>query len=78
MLVMNYGVAAEYDTPLKLLEIENGIFKSLVEADGPDTTLRLTNLARGMTSPSTTNSPTPVSTEPVDISISQIKLERAS
>jgi hypothetical protein len=48
ILVMNYGVAAEFDSPLKLLEMEKGIFRSLVEADGPETTQRLVNMAKGI------------------------------
>ena len=46
VLVMNQGVAVEFDAPLKLLEIPGGIFRSLVDADGPATAERLINLAR--------------------------------
>ena len=45
VLVMNYGVAAEFDSPRKLLERNDGIFRSLVFADGTDTAHRLIELA---------------------------------
>jgi ABC-type multidrug transport system fused ATPase/permease subunit len=48
ILVMDQGLAVEFDTPLKLLENPNGIFRSLVDADGPDHAKTLCDMARGI------------------------------
>lgn len=45
VLVMDAGVNVEFDTPHKLLQIENGVFRQMVEALGPKEYDRLVTLA---------------------------------
>lgn len=46
ILVMNFGKVEEFDAPLKLLEIEDGIFAGMVKAAGPAEAKNLTELAK--------------------------------
>lgn len=46
ILVMNFGRVAEFDTPLKLLEKEDGIFASMVKATGNSESLKLIEIAK--------------------------------
>ena len=43
---MNYGIAAEFDTPAILLSNSDGIFRSLVDADGEETAKRFKSFLR--------------------------------
>lgn len=45
VLVMDYGRAAEFDSPAKLLEKEEGIFSQLVDATGSESSRALRQLA---------------------------------
>jgi hypothetical protein len=42
---MDAGKVAEFDEPLKLLQNPDGIFTSLVEQTGPESALRLKEIA---------------------------------
>jgi ATP-binding cassette, subfamily C (CFTR/MRP), member 4 len=46
ILVMNFGRVEEFDSPLKLLEIEGGIFADMVNATGPSESKNLIDLAK--------------------------------
>jgi len=46
ILVMDSGVVKEFDQPLTLLDMPDGIFRSLVNQTGPDTARKLEQLAR--------------------------------
>lgn len=46
ILVMNFGHVAEYDTPLNLLEKQDGIFAGMVKALGNSEYSRLSEIAR--------------------------------
>lgn len=46
ILVMNFGKVEEFDTPLNLLDITNGIFADMVKATGPSESKNLKLLAK--------------------------------
>ena len=45
-MVLDAGNCVECGSPSTLLSIENGIFKSLVDATGPSTAAKLTAIAK--------------------------------
>lgn len=46
VLVMDAGKCVEFDTPINLLSIENGIFKGMVKALGDEEYDRLYEIAK--------------------------------
>ncbi|CAO1401294.1 unnamed protein product [Diamesa serratosioi] len=46
VLVMNYGIAEEFDTPLNLLELPMGIFRDMVNATGTQESETLRKMAK--------------------------------
>ena len=46
VLVMNYGIAEEFDTPMNLLEIPMGIFRDMVNATGTQESETLRRMAK--------------------------------
>lgn len=46
VLVMNFGKVAEYDSPQSLLQINDGIFKGMVYATGPNESKNLVSMIK--------------------------------